>query len=440
LALRRIAQARESFQAALDRREGFAEARESLRLCGQLVGKDGGKSELSDKQLRHLHEHLLRHDRLVEAAEVLRALSSGQDDLFAVWKPIFERTGIKGSLTAGRDGRLDLRVDREVNDLSGLEPLRGVPFGSFSVRDCGGLTDIGPLTGFQIRELSLHRSSVSDLSPLRGMRLESLDLYHTKVAELSALAGMPLKRLDLGNTRVSDLTPLRRMPLQWLHVSGTGVGALDPLRGAPLTVFVARCTRIADISPLAGAPLEELDLFEAYVSDIGPLKGALLKRLDLGRTPVSSVEPLRGMPLKRLSLYWTKRLKSIAALEGMPLESLRLRHTAARDIRVLRGMPLRELELGSIGITDLGVLRGMPLEVLEIDRNPVQDISFVRGMPLRELDLRSCGKLHDLSPLADCPQLRKLWLPPKPRDLEPLRKLKNLQTINDRPAADVLKR
>ena len=92
-------------------------------------------------------------------------------------------------------------------------------------------------------------------------------------------------------------------------------------------------------------------------------------------------------------------------------------------------MPLKQLGIWDTGVTDLSPLKGMPLEYLHLGGTKVTDVSALRGMPLNALFLHGCPDLTDLSPLADCEDLKDITLPPKAKDYEFLRTFPNLERI-----------
>jgi len=71
----------------------------------------------------------------------------------------------------------------------------------------------------------------------------------------------------------------------------------------------------------------------------------------------------------------------------------------------------------------------MPLESLTVSGTKVTDLSVLRGMPLTDLRLHACAELTDLSPLADCKELKGVTLPPKAKDYEFLRTFPKLERI-----------
>ena len=72
----------------------------------------------------------------------------------------------------------------------------------------------------------------------------------------------------------------------------------------------------------------------------------------------------------------------------------------------------------------------MPLESLHLDRTPITNLNALKGMPLRRLRLEGCIQLTDLSPLAHCPNLEVLILPPRHGDISYLKKLPKLGRLS----------
>jgi serine/threonine protein kinase/tetratricopeptide (TPR) repeat protein len=193
-----------------------------------------------------------------------------------------------------------------------------------------------------------------------------LDLEGATITDLAILTGPPISRLSLKKTAVSDLSPLRGWPLKHLNLEGT---------------------RVTDLTLLQEMPLEELVLTGLPISDLKPLSGLPISKLWLGNTAVSDLTPLRGMPLIALQLYNTR-------------------------------------------ITDLSPLKGMPLDYLHASGTKVTDLAPLGGMPLTGLKLHACTELTDLSPLADCKELKGITLPPSATDIEFLRTLPKLERLS----------
>jgi hypothetical protein len=124
------------------------------------------------------------------------------------------------------------------------------------------------------------------------------------------------------------------------------------------------------------------------------------------------------------------RISDLRILSGAPISVLFLGGTSVSDLASLRGMALKQLYPWRTKITDLSPLKGMPLEILNLGETKVSDLSALRGMPLTDLRLHGCTELTDLSPLADCKELKNLTLPPKAKDFEFLRAFPKLERIS----------
>jgi hypothetical protein len=118
-----------------------------------------------------------------------------------------------------------------------LDPLRGIPLTSLSLKGCSQVSDLSPLRGMPLRALDLtYCSQIRDLSPLKGMPLTHLRLLGCGASDLTPLLGMPLQALECGySSPVVDLTPLKGMKLSYLNITGSGpVRDLTPLKGMEL--------------------------------------------------------------------------------------------------------------------------------------------------------------------------------------------------------------
>jgi Leucine-rich repeat (LRR) protein len=287
----------------------------------------------------------------------------------------------------------------QLNRLSALKGLK------LTLLDCscnGHLSSLDPLKGMPLTELHCNQTKVSDLSPLKGMKLRVLMCVRTGpdrayVADLSPLEGMPLEVLNLGyQARISDLSPLAHTRLTELTVC---------------------YSRVRDLSPLEGLPLEYLGIFGTQVSDLRPLKNMQsLRGLDILETPVKNLSALKGLRIKGLRCHYTQ-VSDLTPLKGMPLEFLDITHTKISDLAPLKEMPLKRLWCIDTPISSLAPLKGMQLEELHITATKVSDLSLLKEIPLKKL---SCDFNAD-------------------RDAEILRSIKTLETINDKPAKEVLK-
>jgi tRNA A-37 threonylcarbamoyl transferase component Bud32 len=207
---------------------------------------------------------------------------------------------------------------------------------------------------------------------------------------------------DFSTDQVTDISPLRALPgLTNLTCKGTGL----------------RRGRLSDLSPLNGLRLTSLDCSaNARVSDLSPLKGAGLIRLDCSLTRVADLSPLKGMKLTFLACAET-RVADLSPLRGMPLAFLSCARSPVASLSPLVGMPLDYLDCAGTKVSDLSPLRGMKLTTLYCDYARIRDLSALKGMPLKRLHC-------DFDPK---------------RDAKVLRSIPTLQTVNDRPAAEVLR-
>jgi Leucine-rich repeat (LRR) protein len=153
-----------------------------------------------------------------------------------------------------------------------------------------------------------------------------------------------------------------------------------------------------------------------------------LTKLGFNDTKVSDLGPLHGMGLDELWLKGTE-VADLSALRGMSLKAIELGNSRVGDLEPLRGMPLKNLGAYNAPIADLSPLQGMPLERLHVSGTKVKDLSVLRGMPLTNLRFHGCTELTDVSPLAECKEIREITLPPNPKDVEFFRAFSRLDRI-----------
>ncbi|MBU6295006.1 MAG: serine/threonine protein kinase [Planctomycetes bacterium] len=239
----------------------------------------------------------------------------------------------------------------------------------------------GVVTGLEF--LTDHVAAIAPVRALKGLKsLSCKGTFGTRsngiLADLSPLRGMSLTRLEVDeNSQITDLDPLRSAPIEHLSCPRTGLTDLKAVSAMPLQVLICGSTEIADLSPLKGMPIRKLFCNNTKVTDLSPLSGS-------------------------------------------PMEDLRCHDTAIRSLEPLRGSPLVGLDCQGTKIDDLGFLQGnKTIAILKINGTMVRDLS-----PLRE----SAG-------------LKRIWCDfVAGRDAALLRELKSLERINDRPAAEFLKR
>jgi Leucine-rich repeat (LRR) protein len=186
--------------------------------------------------------------------------------------------------------------------------------------------------------------------------------------------GQTLTGLTFSADHITDLFPLRALPtLRELDCSGSKAGV----------------SKLADLSRIAPLRLTSLKVNMTNVADLSPLRDMPLQTVNIRQTQVENLEPLRGKKLVTLDCSMTK----------------------VRDLSPLQGMSLRTLTLQSTQVTNLKPIEGMPLTRVTI----------------------TASKIADLTPLARSPidTLTLTWTTAK--EVEPLRNLKTLKTVNGKP-------
>ena len=255
-----------------------------------------------------------------------------------------------------------------------------------------------------------HNASGEAGALLEHLRLTNQQRFALAQERLKALGGSvtSLKQDDAG--------------LIQLHFWTSKLNSLDQVRGIPCDFLWAEGLQLESLEPLRGLRLSKLEIARNRISDLSPLRGMSLVHLNLMRNPaVADLSPLTGMPLRYLR---------VSSCESV------------RDVSPLQGMPLEELSLQSTSVSDLRPLTGMPLQTLSLLATRVSDLSPLVGMPLKHLNISSCIKIKDLSPLLRIPTLERLATEAPPEVLKPLRQHPGLALINYRnkgyrPAAEV---
>jgi len=300
------------------------------------------------------------------------------------------------------------------------------------------ITDLAPLRPLAcLTTLNLNNTRIRDLSSLRTLPLRELELAETKIFVFDVLRSLRLTRLNVAQTAFSDISLLREMPLQDLNLSGTKVYDFTPLRRLPLLTFAAADTAFRDPSLLTEMPLRDLNLANTKITDLVAMRRLPLVRLDVSGTAIRNLAPLRDVSTLRHLRLDRCRIKDLAPLAGLSLESLSLNETQVEDLTPLKGMRLVEFEAARTPITTLEILAGMPLQRVILSETRLTDLSPLQFAPLKELHVQGLP-LHLLIPLrgrpveylyADLP--RGLMMGPEPWRLFP-----NLKEFNGQPLPD----
>ena len=146
---------------------------------------------------------------------------------------------------------------------------------------------------------------------------------------------------------------------------------------------------------------------------------------------VSDMRPLAGMRLRSITCDGLKQLKSLAGLEGAPLEWVSVWGAGVTDLSSLHNCPLRELRIVETRITNLSAVRDCPLDSRLLAQNSaLTSIEALRGKRVKTVHLYGCEALTDITPLKDCSTMDALTLPPHAKDIAFLRQMPNLRYLS----------
>jgi Leucine Rich repeats (2 copies) len=281
------------------------------------------------------------------------------------------------------------QLTRAPESLNRFVQLVGINF-----RQCGSLSDLGPLTGLNSLVTLILNSceSLSNLAPLKTLHsLRMLSLINcSSLNDLQGIDGLSsLSNLNLSWCKsLSDLGPLKDLLLlRKLDLNCCDLlSDLRPLASlhSLVSLRLSTCRLIQDLTPLAGlSSLEELDLRCCEgVTNLAPLAGLIALRI--------------------LYVSWCKSLTNLAPLSGLnALRELHLRCcTSLEDIEALSGLTsLKTLDLGGADqIRDISALKKVPsLEKVNFTSRRIKSIEGLREIPsLREL------KEFDPPQVAEC--------------------------------------
>ena len=250
------------------------------------------------------------------------------------------------------------------------------------------VVSLSPLEGMPLVDLDVSRTLIRELGALHGMKLETLRLDDVKITSVAQLAGMPLKVLSLRNTGVRDLSCLRGMPLEVLDLSGVPAIDFEGIKGGRINDLSLRGTQVRDISFCAKMPLTALDIGETPVQDIRPLKGLKLDRLSLSKAPIRDMDVLKGASIKTLDLSGMRiPIRDLTdAVKGVTVETLDLSGTDITTLSCLAGhKELRVLNIANTRVRSLAPLVELKLDSLDCRGCPIEDFSLFRTLTLTEL-------------------------------------------------------
>src|SRR6185436_19862379 len=103
---------------------------------------------------------------------------------------------------------------------------------------------------------------IAERLTLRNEGLLALDLQGTQISDLAHLSGVPLGEINAtGCEKLGDLAPVSMLPLVVLKLAKSGVTDLAPLASIrSLKTLDVEDTKVRDLAPLSGLALESLNL------------------------------------------------------------------------------------------------------------------------------------------------------------------------------------
>ncbi len=213
---------------------------------------------------------------------------------------------------------------------------------------------------------------------------------------------------------------------------------LEQLAGRPETDRAPYFQRLREV--FEGQKMSALAERMSRLADslLGPLDQRLAeyrKRLEINWGPATARKlQVKGELVLSLDGSQDRLVKDLAPLRGIPLSRLGLVGCPVDNLEPLRDMRLISLDVGRTKVRDLRPLQGMSLEELDLRDTAVDDLTPLCGMPLKRLGCRGCPELVNLEPLRQLRQLTSLNLMdcPKVEDLGPLHNLPlgNLNLFN----------
>ncbi len=195
-----------------------------------------------------------------------------------------------------------------------LEPAAGADHARTAVKIVSSrLVDLAPLLALPdlnyllISGLGKESSPLADLQPLAELKnLRRLELsHHFALTDLAPLAGLPLTNLTLHTTGVTDLAPLRdSATIRELNIYNSPIRSLEPVRRWPLqSIWFGHPDIVHDLAPLADCPLEGFTVLGSRGLDLTPLKKCPLKSFTMHYVALPDLRPLEGMGLEQFSAY-----------------------------------------------------------------------------------------------------------------------------------------
>ena len=142
------------------------------------------------------------------------------------------------------------------------------------------------------------------------------------------------------------------------------------------------------------------------------LKGVALRwRFIIAGVPDYSVDVDDGGMFSVIITDWRPNgaVSNFSILGGMPIKSLIVNGTAAKDLTALHDLPLRGLWMSNTNITDIHPLVGLNLSTLDILNTAVSDVSPLAGMSLVNFGFSPSQITNGINVIRNMKSLSSVW-------------------------------
>jgi serine/threonine protein kinase len=298
----------------------------------------------------------------------------------------------------------------ETSPLVNLSPLTGLKhLRRLELTHHSNLTDLAPLAGMSLTNLSLLSCGVSDLAPLRGSRtINELNIHNSPIRSLEPVRGWPLKSIWFGHPDiVLDLAPLADTPLENVTILGARGLNLEPIKRCPLKSFTMNYTALPDLRPLEGSSIEKFSAYDPFqyeallktmqkltavsaynLPDWIPRDEYFVKARNRSRSNEEFVASTRNLPLAERMDAVRKRFESHK--QGQPIELELIVKGGEVEGIVLKGS-------GSpVNVWDLGLFRVFP-KLRTFKSELLDDVVLLHALtdlPIETIDLPGRGDIH----------------------------------------------
>src|SRR5262249_21041950 len=107
----------------------------------------------------------------------------------------------------------------QFTDVTSLAPLKGMPLTFLDLAGARGVSNLGPLRDMPLEYLNVSDQPVSELAPLASLKsLRRLVLDSTPASDLTPLRGLGLTEVSILTIPARDLSPLQGLALKRLRL------------------------------------------------------------------------------------------------------------------------------------------------------------------------------------------------------------------------------